>query len=137
MFYRPGGNSQRITPQYDYVFADFVGAATGWLPITRNYQIAVNVSRASIIFGSPSQSQVIKNPISPEVVVLLEMKNGGEQDNEAWPIDQWANMVVATDRRCHRSGYVRLRILNFNNLNGDGIAMALEISRTGDAGAVT
>jgi len=138
MFYRPGGASKRINPQYDEVYADFIGGATGWLPVSKGDTIGVNVSRASIAFGTVAQSTVTKTPVSPEVQVLLEMKTiGGQSDAEAWPIDQWQNMVVATSRRAHRNGWVRARIVNINNGDGTGVAMALQISRTGESGAVT
>lgn len=138
MFYRPGGTAQAPNRQYDYVYADQIGAATDWLPINKGDTIAVNIARASITFSTPALSTVIKSPVAPEVQVLLEMKMfGGEQSIEAWPIDQWQNMVVATDRRAHRAGWVRLRIVNINNGDATGIAMALQISRTGESGAVT
>ena len=138
MFYRPGGGSGAINRQYDYVYADFIGGATAWLPINKGDTIAVNIARAAITFNTPQQSQVQKSPIAPEVQVLLELKMfGGDKDADAWPIDQWQNMVVATDRRAHRAGWVRLRIININNSDVTGVAMALQISRTGETGAVT
>lgn len=138
MFYRPGGSAKAINRQYDMCYADTIGAATGWLPINKGDTIAVNAARASIVFGSPAQSTVTKSPVSPEVQVLLELKMfGGDTDAEAWPIDQWQNVVVATDRRAHRAGWVRLRIVNINNSDGTGVALALQISRTGETGAVT
>lgn len=98
----------------------------------------MNVARASIVFGSPAQSSVIKTPISPEATILAELQTlGGVSSDNAWPIDQWQNMVVATSRRAVRAGWVRLRIVNVNNSDGTGIAMALQISRTGETGAVT
>jgi len=137
MFYRPGGTSKAINRQYDYVYVDQIGMATGWLPINKGDTVAVNVARASIAFASAVLSTVTKSPIAPEAAVLLEMKMfGGEADAEAWPIDQWQNMVVATSRRAHRAGWVRLRVVNINNLDGTGIAMALQVTRTGDDGAV-
>lgn len=138
MFYRPGGGARRINAQYDEVYADTIGGATGWLPVSKGDTVGVNVSRASILFGTVAQSTVTKTAISPEVQVLLEMKTlGGQTDAEAWPIDQWQNIVVATSRRAHRNGWVRLRILNLNSGDGTGVAMALQISRTGETGAVT
>jgi hypothetical protein len=77
-------------------------------------------------------------PIAPEATVLMEMKMfGSDPAATVWPIDQWQNMVVATSRRVHRDGWVRLRILAINNADSTGINMALQISRTGDSGAVT
>lgn len=138
MFYRPGGTAKRISVQYDFVYVDYVGGATGWLPINKGDTIAVNIARASIVFGTPAQSTVLKSPISPEAQVLLELKMfGGETDAEAWPIDSWQNLVVATDRRAHRAGWVRLRVVNINNGDGTGLALAMQISRTGESGAVT
>lgn len=120
------------------VYSDAIGGATGWLAINKGDTIAVNIVRASIVFGSSAQSRVTKSPVAPEVQTLLELKMfGGDADDEAWPIDQWQNMVVATDRRAHRAGWVRLRIVNLNNGDGTGVAMALQISRTGETGAVT
>lgn len=138
MLYRPGGALKRQNAQYDEVYADFIGATTGWLPISKGDTIAVNVARASIAFVSAAQSTVTRSPIAPETQVLLELKTqGGVANSEAWPIDQWQNIVVATSRRAHRNGWVRLRILNLNNGDGTGVAMALQISRTGETGAVT
>ncbi len=138
MFYRPGGSAKRINAQTDEVYADFIGGATGWLPVSKGDTISVNLSRASIVFGNPAQSVVTKTPIAMEAQVLLEQKTiGGQSDAEAWPIDQWQNMVVATSRRAHRQGWVRARIVNINNGDGTGVAMALQISRTGETGAVT
>ncbi len=138
VFYRPGGTLQAPNRQYDYVYADQPNAATDWLPINKGDTIAVNIARASITFSSAAASLVTKTPFAPEAVVLLEMKMfGGEKDAEAWPIDQWQNLIVATDRRAHRAGWVRLRTLNVNNGDGTGVAMALQISRTGESGAVT
>jgi hypothetical protein len=135
MFYRQGGSNMRMNAQYDAVYADFIGGATGWLPISKGNVIAVNVARASIVFQSSAQSRVTKSPIAPEVQMLLEYKMFGGPDAEAWPIDQWQNMVVATDRRAHGNGWVRLRIVNINNSDGTGVAMALQVSRSGDPGA--
>lgn len=133
MFYRPGGSDTRINVQQDEVYADFIGGATGWLPISKGNVISVNVARASIVYNNPAQSYVTKSPVAPEVQVLLEMKTGA--GGSEWPIDQWQNMVVATMRHANRDGWVRLRIANINNADGTGVAMAMQISRTGDAGA--
>jgi len=138
MFYRPGGNDKRINAQYDMVYTDQVGGATGWLPINKGDTIAVNINRASIVYSNPAQSAVTNSPISPEVQVVMELKMfGGDKDAAAWAIDQWQNVVVGTSRRAHRSGWIRLRVLNINNGDGTGVAMALQVSRTGDSGAVT
>lgn len=137
MFYRPGGTDKAPNRQQDYVYADFIGGSTDWLPINKGDTIAVNVARASIVYGSPAQSQVTTSPIAPEVQVLMETKMLGGSASLTFPIDQWQNMVVATDRRAHRAGWVRLRIVNINNNDGTGVAMALQISRTGESGTVT
>lgn len=135
MFYRPGGASKRINQQYDMVYVDFIGGATGWLPISKGNIIGVNVARASILFQTIAQSKVTKSSIAAEVQVVLERKMfGGDADAEAWPIDQWQNMVVATERRGHGQGWVRLRVININNSDGTGVALALQVSRTGDSG---
>lgn len=136
MFYRPGGNSKRINAQYDEIYADFIGGATGWLPVNKGNNVAVNIVRAAITFQSVAQSLVTKSAIAPEVQVLLELKMfGGDADAAAWPIDQWQNMVVATSRRSHRAGWARLRIVNINNGDATGVSMALQVSRTGDSGS--
>jgi hypothetical protein len=138
MFYRPGGSNSRINAQYDEVYADFKGGATGWLPINKGDTIAVNLSRANIVFGNSASSIVNKVTTAYEASIVLQMKTiGGQSDAEAWPIDQWQNVVTATSRRAHRAGWVRLSIDNINNVDGTGVAMALQISRTGDAGAST
>jgi len=138
MFYRPGGSAKAINRQYDTVYTDTIGGATGWLPVSSGNQIAVNVSRASIVFGNSAASAVTPTPIAPEVQVLLELKlYGGDPDAAARPIDQWQNMVVATDRRAHRDGWVRLRVVNINNADGTGVLLDLQINRKGDVGAVT
>lgn len=138
MFYRPGGTLKRINAQYDYVYADFIGGATDWLPVAKGNSIAVNIARASIVFGSAAQSIVTKTAVAAEAQIFMELKKfGGEADAEAWPIDQWQNIVVATDRRSHCDGWVRLRIVNINNSDGTGVAMALQVSRTGETAAVT
>lgn len=138
MFYRPGGTLKAPNRQYDYVYADFIDGATDWLPVAKGNNIAVNIARASIVFASAAKSVVTKSAVAAEVQIFLELKKfGGETDAEAWPIDQWQNMVVATDRRAHCDGWVRLRIVNINNGDGTGVAMALQISRTGETSAVT
>ena len=138
MFYRPGGASKRINAQQDTVYADFVGAATGWLPINRGDNIAVNMSRAALTFQTVAQSTITPSPIAPEVQIVMELKVwGGDPDASARPIDQWQNTVVATSRRAQRAGWVRLRILSINNADGTGIVMDMQVSRTGDDGAVT
>jgi hypothetical protein len=136
MFFRTGGSGSRINVQYDECYADQIDGATGWLPVNKGDWIAVNACRASIQFQTPASSIVKKVPTAPEMDVLLEMKTiGGQRDEESWPIDNWQNVVVATGIRAHRAGFVRLRITNINNANGDGLAMALQVTRTGDTGA--
>jgi hypothetical protein len=136
MFYRPGGFGDRINAQYDEVYADFIDGASGWLPVNRGDWIAVNACRATIDFQSTASSIVSKVPTAPEMQMLLELKTiGGQTNAESWPIDQWQNLVVATGLRAHRAGWVRLRLLNINNTDGSGVAMALQVTRTGDMGA--
>jgi hypothetical protein len=136
MFYRPGGSASRISAQDDMVYADFIGGATGWLPVSKGNMVSINVARASIVFTSSASSKVTKTPVAPEATVLLENKMFGVDVNaEAWPIDQWQNMVVATARRAHAGGWWRLRIVNINNGDGTGLAMAMHVSRSGDPGA--
>lgn len=138
MFYRPGGGDKPLNQQYDFVYSDAIGGATGWLPINKGDTVAVNIARASINFGSSASSVVTKSISAPEAQVVLELKMfGGDKDAEAWPVDQWQNILVATSRRAHRSGWVRLRTLVLNNSDGTGVALALQISRTGESGAVT
>lgn len=134
VFYRPGGTAKAPNRQQDYVYVDSIGGTTDWLPINKGDTIAVNIARASIVFNTPAQSVVTTSPIMPEAQVLLECKAGAGFN---FPIDQWQNMVVATSRRAHRAGWVRLNCVNINNADGTGIAMALQISRTGESGAVT
>lgn len=135
-FYRPGGSTKAINRQYDCVYADAAGLATGWLPINQNDHIAVNIARASIAFGNVAASVVTMSPVAPEAVVILEMRMfGSDPAVTVWPLDQWQNLVVATFRRANRAGWVRLRILAINNGDGTGINMALQIGRTGDSGA--
>jgi hypothetical protein len=135
MFYRPGGYQYGINRQYDEVYADFIGGSTDFLPVSKGDWIAINVCRSSISYVTPAASIVTKETTAPEVQVVLEMKTiGGQKHAESWPIDQWQNLVVATGLRAHRNGWVRLRILNINNLEGVGVSMALQISRSGDSG---
>lgn len=136
-FYRPGGNAKRINAQYDTVYADFIGAVTGWLPVNRGDNVSVNISRASLLFQSVASSQITPSTVAPEVQVIMELKIfGGDKDAAARPVDQWQNMVVATSRRAHRAGWVRLRVVNINNGDGTGVVMDMQITRTGDNGAV-
>lgn len=137
MFYRPGGTALAPNRQQDLVYADAIGAATDWLPVNKGDTIAINVARASIVFQTAAQSQVTASPIAPEVVVLMELKMLGGAAPMVTPVDQWQNMVVATSRRAHRAGWVRLRVTNINNADGTGVQMALQVTRTGDSGAVT
>lgn len=138
MFYRPGGSNTRINAQYDSVYADFVGAASGWLPVSKGNTISINIARASLVFQSTAQSTIVPSAVAPEVQVLMEMRMfNGDPDQSARPIDQWQNMVVASSRRAHRDGWVRLRIANINNGDATGVVMDMQVSRTGDAGAST
>lgn len=133
MFYRPGGSDSRVAQQFDEVFTDVVDGATGWLPVNSGNMIGVNIARASIIYDSAASSKVTRTAEAPEVVVLMEMSFGGG-DADSWPIDEWQNMVVAASRRAHRDGWVRLRVTNINQQNGDGVSMALQVSRNGNVG---
>lgn len=137
MFYRPGGTALAPNRQQDYVYSDQVDGATDWLPINKGDTIAVNISRASIVFANAAQSQVTCTPVAPEAQVVLECKMLGGSAPLVVPIDQWQNVVAATSRRAQRAGWVRLRILSINNGDGTGILMALQISRTGETGAVS
>lgn len=138
MFYRPGGSAKRINAQYDTCYADFIGGATGWLPINKGDSISINVARAALTFQSVAQSLITPSAVAPEVQVLMELKVfGGDPDASARPIDQWQNMVVATSRRAHRAGWARLRIVNINNGDATGVVMDMQVSRTGEDGAVT
>ena len=138
MFYRPGGSATRISTQNDTVYADSVGGATGWLPVSKGNTISVNIARASLAFVSAVSSLITPSPVAPEVQVIMEMKMyGGDPDSSARPIDQWQNIVVATSRRAHREGWARLRIVNINNAEGTGVVMDMQIARTGDVGAST
>ena len=138
MFYRPGGSATRINNQNDTVYADFVGGATGWLPVSKGNTISINIARASLAFVSAASSIITPNVNAPEVQVVMEMKMyGGDPDASARPIDQWQNIVVATSRRAHREGWARLRIVNINNSESTGVVMDMQIARTGDVGAST
>jgi hypothetical protein len=138
LFYRPGGSATRINNQSDTVYADSVGGATGWLPVSKGNTISINIARASLAFVSAASSTITPNPVAPEVQVIMEMKLYGiDPDASARPIDQWQNIVVATSRRAHREGWVRLRIVNINNSEGTGVVMDMQIARTGDVGAST
>jgi len=137
-FYRPGGAGDRINAQQDTVYVDFVGGATGWMPINKGDNIAVNICRAAITLQTPPlQTFFTASPVAPEVSILMECKMfGSEPDGAARPIDQWQNVIVATSRGAHRAGWVRLRVLNINNGDGTGVVMDLQISRTGESGKV-
>ncbi len=138
MFYRPGGSDTRINSSYDEVYSDQVNGATGWLPVNRGDWLAVNVVRASIDFVNAASSVVKKTPQAPQVVAVLEMKTiGGQADLEAWPIDRWQDLLVATGMQIHRAGFVRLRILSINNQDGTGAAMALQVNRNGNMGVAS
>lgn len=138
MLYRPGGNAKRINAQYDTVYSDTIGGATGWLPINKGDTISVNICRAALTFQSAASSLITPSAVAPEVQVLMETKiYGGDPDASARPIDQWQNMVVATSRRAHRAGWVRLRVVNINNSDSTGVVMDMQVSRTGETGAVT
>jgi len=138
MFYRPGGSLTRINVQYDEVYSDAIGGATGWLPVNKGNTISINCARASIVFNNSASSTVRKVTQAPQVQMLMEMKTiGGQADDEAWPVDSWQDLNVATSRRAHRDGWVRLRITNINNQDGTGVSIAMQISKTGDAGAST
>lgn len=138
MFYRPGGTEKRMALQFDTVYVDFINGASGWLPVNRGNEISVNVSRASLDFGTTAQSTIIPSPVAPEAQILMEMKIfGGEPDISARPIDQWQNLVVATSRRAHRDGWVRLRVVNINNGDGTGVVLDMQVSKNGQDQAVT
>lgn len=120
------------------MYVDFINGATGWLPVNKGDTISVNIARAALTFQSVAQSIITPSAVSPEVQVLMELKLfGGDPDASARPIDQWQNMVVATSRRAHRAGWARLRVVNVNNGDGTGVVMDMQVSRTGDSGAVT
>ena len=138
MFYRPGGSATRISVQNDTVYADSVNGATGWLPVSKGNTISVNIARASLAFVTAAASTITPSYVAPEAQVVMEMKMyGGDPDSSARPIDQWQNIVVASSRRAHREGWVRLRIVNINNSEGTGVVMDMQIARTGDVGAST
>lgn len=127
MFYRPGGSATRIGVQIDEVYTDTVDGATGWLQVVTGNVIGINIARATIQYVNAASSIVSRNLQSPEAVVVLEMKTLG--DGDPWPIDTWQNLIVATSRKANRNGWVRLRIVNINDMNGDGVSMAMQISR--------
>jgi hypothetical protein len=138
LFYRPGGSSTRVNTQNDTVYADSVNGATGWLPVSKGNTISVNIARASLTFVTAAASIITPSYVAPEAQVVMEMKMyGGDPDSSARPIDQWQNIVVASSRRAHREGWVRLRIVNINNSEGTGVVMDMQIARTGDVGAST
>ena len=137
MFYRLGGGTQAPNRQQDFVYADYIGGATDWLPVSKGDNIAVNIARASLEFQSVADSKITSTPTAPECVVMLEQKVIGGANPIIFPIDQWQNLLVATSRDVHRQGWVRLRIVNINNQDGTGVSMSLEISRTGVTGTVT
>ncbi len=138
MFYRPGGSATRINAQQDTVYTDAIGGATGWMPVNKGNMVSVNIARAALTFQSVAKSIITPSPVSPEVQVLMELKLfSGDTAAEARPVDQWQNLVVATSRRMHRGGWVRLRVVNINNGDGTGVVMDLQINRTGESGAQT
>jgi len=87
MFYRPGGSDKAPNRQQDYVYADFIGGATDWLPINKGDTIAVNIARASIVFQNAASSQLTTSPVAPEVQVLMECKLLGGAAPITMPID--------------------------------------------------
>lgn len=119
------------------MYVDQIGGATDWLPVSKGDNIALNIARASLAFSSPASSKITATPIAPECQIILEQKVLGGANSIVFPIDQWQNVVVATSRRAHRQGWVRLKVVNINNSDGTGVSMSLEISRTGESGAVT
>jgi len=120
------------------VYSDAVDGATGWLPVSRGNWLAVNACRATIVFGSTASSVVKKTPQAPQVDIVLEMKTiGGQADSEAWPIDRWQDLLVATGMIMHRDGWVRLRITTVNNQDGTGASMALQVNRNGNMGVAS
>lgn len=132
MFYRQGGSDKRISVQFDEVYTDAIDGASGWLPVNRGNSISINIARASLTFVSAVASRVIKSPVAPECTIIMEMKMTGNGD--PWPIDQWQNIVVSTFRPATRDGLVRLRVVNINNGDGTGVALAMQVSRNGDSG---
>ncbi len=138
MFYRAGGSLTRINVQYDEVYSDAVDGATGWLPVYRGNWLGVNLCRASIVFNNSASSTVKKTPQAPQGEVVLEMKTqGGQANNEAWPVDRWEDLLVSTGMQMNRDGWVRLRITNINNQDGTGFAMALQVNRNGNMGVAS
>ena len=135
MFYRIGGTSKAPNRQQDFVFADTVDMATDWLPVSKGDDVAVNIARAVLTFGTVADSLVTSSPIAPECQVILEQKMLGGPNPTVFPIDTWQNMVVATSRDIKAQGWVRLIIKNINNDGGaSGLSMALQVNRTGVAG---
>lgn len=118
------------------MYADFIGGATDWLPVSKGDNIAVNIARASLTFSTPADSKITGTPVAGEYQVVMEQKVVGGPSPIIFPIDSWQNLVVATSRNVHRQGWVRLKIVNINNGDGTGISMSLEISRTGVTGAI-
>lgn len=138
MFYRSGGSLRAINRSYDEIYSDAVDGATGWLPVNRGNWLGVNICRATIVFGSTASSVVKKTPQAPQVDIVLEMKTqGGQADVEAWPIDRWQDLLVATGMIMHRDGWVRLRITTVNNQDGTGASMALQVNRNGNMGVAS
>lgn len=129
MFYRPGGTAKAPNRQQDFVYADFIGGATDWLPVSKGDSIAVNIARAALTFVTIAQSSVAASPLAPEVQIILEQKVLGGPAPIEFPIDQWQNLVVATSRVAHRQGWVRLKIASINSSDGTGVSMSLEIGR--------
>lgn len=134
MFFRKGGGAKALNQQIDVVYTDNIGDSTAWLPVTRGNWVAVNVCRSSINYSNPVASTVTKSVSAPECIVILEQKGGGEANAEAWPIDRWQNMLVATGRRVNFDGYARLRLVALNQLDGMGVSLGLQVNRTGDNG---
>jgi hypothetical protein len=133
MFYRPGGSDQRVNAQYDCVFSDTIGGATGWLPVNKGYTVSVNVAKAFLTFVNAAQSKVTKVAIAPEVEVVAEIKMGGEADDEAYPIKLWSNEIVSDSLCAQRAGYMRFRVVNINNDGGtSGVSITVQVNRTGE-----
>lgn len=137
MFYRVGGTLRAPNRQQDFVFADTIGGATDWLPVSKGDDIAVNIARATLAFQSVADSKITTSPVAPECQIVLEQKMLGGPNSVVTPIDNWQNMVVATSRDAKSQGWVRLKILNINNDGGaSGVQMILQVNRTGVAGVV-
>lgn len=127
MFYRPGGTEGRISTQFDEVYADFVDGATAWLPISRGNQLGINIARASIEYINPASSIVTRSAVAPQATIRLELKTMGSGD--AWPVEEWQNEVVADQVLAKRDGFARLRITNIDQIEGDGVSMAIQVAR--------